>query len=100
MGFYESNINTIEKESEAKLKHILNMRNKLKKTGSEIAFETREQRFKFYIRPLYSMQLGPGSYHSKGQFDEHEHNKKPNLIYSKSDRFMKINNKNPGPGHY
>jgi hypothetical protein len=100
LGFYESNAYTIEKESEAKLKHITSMRNKLRKTGSEVAFDTREQRFKFYQRPLYSLQLGPGTYQPKGQFEECENNKKPNLLCAKSDRFLKIKNKNPGPGEY
>ena len=82
------------------MKHKLDISHKVKKTGGDVAFESRESRFKFHPRPLYTIQLGPGSYSPNGQFDNTILNRKPNLLNSKTDRFNKDLPKYPVPEDY
>ena len=75
---------------------------KTKKSGSEVAFESKVERFKNFPKLLYMLTLGPGKYDTVGQFENKVMDKKSNLLYSKTERFgfSKLQKKLPGPGAY
>lgn len=70
------------------------------RNASEIEFNTRVDRFKNVTKPLYQVKLGPGRYAPKRVFEEDTNNKKPNLLFSKSERLGKTGKKYPDPGEY
>ena len=96
IGIYNLDNLTIKNESDNKLKKKAILAKIKKGCSSEVAFEYREERFKFNSLPLYAIHIGPVKY-NKGQIENSnlKNNSKPNMMHSKMERFPK-DKKQPG----
>lgn len=103
MGAYNLDTQTLSYDVMSRIKRRnTSHRNRPKKTGADIAFESKVERFKEWVKPLYMINIGPGKYDVNGDFDEKVSDKKHNVIYSKTSRFVPNKQilKLPGTGAY